>query len=47
MIKPESLVARMLKARWRIGDRTKVQVMHDPWFRIPGSSWIPSPQSQE
>jgi len=36
-----------LKARWRIGDGTRVRVMHDPWLRMSQSNGVQSPQRQE
>ncbi|MCI57805.1 hypothetical protein A2U01_0079056, partial [Trifolium medium] len=31
---------------WRIGDGSKIKVMHDPWLRGGRNSWVRSPQVQ-
>ncbi|PNX60787.1 hypothetical protein L195_g060354, partial [Trifolium pratense] len=35
-----------LGCRWRIGDGSKIKVMHDPWLRGERNSWARSPQVQ-
>jgi hypothetical protein len=35
-----------LGCRWRIGDGSKIKVMHDPWLRSERNSWVRSPQVQ-
>ncbi|MCI37607.1 putative ribonuclease H protein, partial [Trifolium medium] len=32
--------------RWRIGDGTKIKVMHEPWLKKEDGMWLPSPQEQ-
>ncbi|GAU40485.1 hypothetical protein TSUD_286400 [Trifolium subterraneum] len=46
MTKPESLVARIFKARWSVGDGSKIKVMADPWLRGQGCGWVSAPQPQ-
>ncbi|MCI38148.1 RNA-directed DNA polymerase (Reverse transcriptase), partial [Trifolium medium] len=46
MTKPETLVAKIFKARWSIGDGSKIKVMEDPWLRDPGRGWVSAPQPQ-
>ncbi|MCH84971.1 RNA-directed DNA polymerase (Reverse transcriptase), partial [Trifolium medium] len=47
IIKPTSLVARIFKGRWRIGDGSNIKVMNEPWLRQEEGRWVESPQSQE
>ncbi|KAK2424247.1 hypothetical protein QL285_034627 [Trifolium repens] len=46
MTKPHTLVARIYKARWSIGNGTSIKVMGEPWLRDKGGAWLPSPKSQ-
>ncbi|WJX33572.1 hypothetical protein P8452_21766 [Trifolium repens] len=46
LTKPHTLVARLYKARWRIGNGANIKVMHDPWLRGLDGAWISSPQDQ-
>ncbi|GAU30346.1 hypothetical protein TSUD_57570 [Trifolium subterraneum] len=46
MTKSHSLVARIYKARWSIGDRTSIKVMSESWLRDKDDDWVPSPQTQ-
>ncbi|WJX67053.1 alcohol dehydrogenase (NADP(+)) [Trifolium repens] len=46
MTKPDTLVARIFKARWNIGDGSKIKVMSDPWLRGQGRGWLSAPQPQ-
>jgi ribonuclease HI len=32
--------------RWRIGDGTKINIMHEPWLRKEDGKWLQSPQEQ-
>ncbi|PNX85596.1 hypothetical protein L195_g041666, partial [Trifolium pratense] len=32
--KPNSLVARILKVRWRIGNGSSIKVVNEPWLMI-------------
>ncbi|WJX24106.1 hypothetical protein P8452_13251 [Trifolium repens] len=41
---PNKLVSRIFKARWRIGDGSKINVMSDPWLRGNDMLWLQSPQ---
>ncbi|GAU31898.1 hypothetical protein TSUD_270830 [Trifolium subterraneum] len=43
---PNSLVARIFKARWSIGDGSNIKVMGEPWLRVEDGSWVASPQHQ-
>ncbi|MCH89075.1 RNA-directed DNA polymerase (Reverse transcriptase) [Trifolium medium] len=45
--KPNSLVARIFKARWCIGDGSNIKVMGEPWLREEDGRWVTSPQIQE
>ncbi|PNX65466.1 ribonuclease H, partial [Trifolium pratense] len=33
MMQPNSLVAKIYKARWKIGNSTNIKVMGEPWLR--------------
>ncbi|WJX62405.1 hypothetical protein P8452_47404 [Trifolium repens] len=44
--KPHTLVAKLYKARWSIGDGTSIKVMSEPWLREQEAAWIPAPQEQ-
>ncbi|MCH88983.1 hypothetical protein A2U01_0009876, partial [Trifolium medium] len=44
MHNPNSLVSQIFKARWIIGDGSKVNVMKDPWIRNGSSKWVCAPQ---
>ncbi|MCI06599.1 RNA-directed DNA polymerase (Reverse transcriptase) [Trifolium medium] len=46
MTNPNTLVAKVYKARWRIGDGTKIKVMNEPWLKKEDGMWMPSPQEQ-
>jgi hypothetical protein len=46
MTRPETLVAKIFKARWNIGDGSKIKVMNTPWIRGKGSGWVSAPQPQ-
>ncbi|WJX52986.1 hypothetical protein P8452_39038 [Trifolium repens] len=46
MTKPHTLVAKLYKARWRIGDGKSIKIMNEPWLRGLEGAWIPSPQEQ-
>ncbi|WJX51244.1 hypothetical protein P8452_37454 [Trifolium repens] len=46
MTKPHSLVAKIYKARWRIGSGDSINIMSEPWLREKNDAWIPSPQAQ-
>ncbi|WJX56157.1 hypothetical protein P8452_41839 [Trifolium repens] len=47
MSRPETLVAKIFKARWSVGDGSKIKIMTDPWLRGQGSGWVSAPQHQE
>ncbi|MCI07464.1 RNA-directed DNA polymerase (Reverse transcriptase), partial [Trifolium medium] len=42
---PDSLVSQVFKARWIIGDGSKINVMKDPWIRKGASKWVCAPQA--
>ncbi|XP_058726215.1 uncharacterized protein LOC131597540 [Vicia villosa] len=42
---PDSLVSRVFKARWSIGDGRNISVMGDPWLRGCRSDWVKGPQN--
>ncbi|PNY13385.1 ribonuclease H [Trifolium pratense] len=44
---PDFLVAKVLKARWVVGDGSRVRVMEDPWLRGSVGRWISAPQREE
>ncbi|CAJ2662331.1 unnamed protein product [Trifolium pratense] len=44
---PNSLVSRIFKARWCIGDGSNIKVMGEPWLREEDGRWVTSPQIQE
>ncbi|MCH90826.1 putative ribonuclease H protein, partial [Trifolium medium] len=46
IMKPDTLVARIYKARWRIGDDTKIKVMNEPWLKKEDGFWLQAPQEQ-
>ncbi|GAU37643.1 hypothetical protein TSUD_220690 [Trifolium subterraneum] len=46
MTKPHTLVAKLYRARWSIGNGASIKVMSEPWLRGQDSAWLPSPQSQ-
>ncbi|WJX56156.1 hypothetical protein P8452_41839 [Trifolium repens] len=46
MSRPETLVAKIFKARWSVGDGSKIKIMTDPWLRGQGSGWVSAPQHQ-
>ncbi|KAK2438202.1 hypothetical protein QL285_023013 [Trifolium repens] len=46
MTKPYSLVAKIYKAGWRIGNGDSINIMSEPWLRERNDAWIPSPQAQ-
>ncbi|MCH95767.1 hypothetical protein A2U01_0016749, partial [Trifolium medium] len=43
---PDTLVAKIYKARWKVGDGSKINVMKEPWLRGEGELRISSPQEQ-
>ncbi|PNX86022.1 ribonuclease H, partial [Trifolium pratense] len=45
--KPHTLVARIYKARWKIGDGSKIKIMSEPWLRGEDTLWMQSPQTQK
>ncbi|WJX57305.1 hypothetical protein P8452_42878 [Trifolium repens] len=47
MTKPNTLVAKLYKARWSIGKGNDIKVMNDPWLRGKEGAWIQSPQVQD
>ncbi|PNY14675.1 ribonuclease H [Trifolium pratense] len=46
MTKPHTLLAKLYKARWSVGNGDNIKVMHDPWLRGTNGAWLPSPQDQ-
>ncbi|KAK2450768.1 hypothetical protein QL285_009870 [Trifolium repens] len=46
MTKPNTLVAKLYKARWSIGKGNDIKVMNDAWLRGKEGAWIQSPQVQ-
>ncbi|GAU50216.1 hypothetical protein TSUD_29020 [Trifolium subterraneum] len=44
--RPETLVGKIFKARWSMGDGRKIKVMTDPWLREARSGWMRALQSQ-
>ncbi|PNX92542.1 ribonuclease H [Trifolium pratense] len=43
---PDSMVAKVIKARWSIGGGDKINIMKDPWLRGSDERWVPSPQEE-
>ncbi|PNX95399.1 ribonuclease H, partial [Trifolium pratense] len=43
---PDSLVAKVIKARWSIGGGDKINIMKNPWLRGSNERWVPSPQEE-
>ncbi|GAU37102.1 hypothetical protein TSUD_278890 [Trifolium subterraneum] len=46
MTRPDTLVAKIFKARWSIGDGSQIRVMKDPWLRGQGHGWVNAVQPQ-
>ncbi|MCI29646.1 hypothetical protein A2U01_0050855, partial [Trifolium medium] len=46
MTQPHTLLAKIYKARWSVGNGASIKVMHEPWLRGAGGAWMPSPQDQ-
>ncbi|GAU39678.1 hypothetical protein TSUD_320910 [Trifolium subterraneum] len=44
---PTSMVARIFKSRWRIGDGSNIKVMNEPWLRPEDGGWMQAPQNQD
>ncbi|CAJ2665968.1 unnamed protein product [Trifolium pratense] len=45
MSKPNTLVARIYKARWKIGDGSRINIMSEPWLRGEDNPWMQAPQN--
>ncbi|GAU15596.1 hypothetical protein TSUD_108550 [Trifolium subterraneum] len=46
VLRPHTLVARIFKARWKIGDESKIKIMSEPWLRGEDNSRVQAPQAQ-
>ncbi|PNX88133.1 ribonuclease H [Trifolium pratense] len=46
MTRPHTLVAKLFKARWSIGNGASIKIMSEPWLRGEVGAWLPSPQPQ-
>ncbi|PNX86977.1 hypothetical protein L195_g043060 [Trifolium pratense] len=46
MTKPNTLLAKLYKARWGIRSGASIKLMSEPWLRGDDGAWLPSPQSQ-
>ncbi|MCH83955.1 RNA-directed DNA polymerase (Reverse transcriptase), partial [Trifolium medium] len=46
MTKPNTLLAKIYKARWSIGSGASIKIMSEPWLRGEDGAWLPSPQIQ-